>query len=85
MKNQSLSPLHHWLEIKIDFIEDEVKDTQTQGEGRMSNQSNYYLAIDLVTFVLSDGVLGLNTLCRGYSSYTTFVGLLYPGKVSVAP
>ena len=22
--------------------------------------------------------LGLNTLCRGYSSYTTFVGLLYP-------
>ena len=22
--------------------------------------------------------LGLNTLCRGYSSHTTFVGLLYP-------
>ena len=29
--------------------------------------------------VLSGGVLGLNTLCRGCSSYTTLVGLLYPG------
>ena len=24
------------------------------------------------------GALGLNALCRGYSSYTTLVGLLYP-------
>ena len=29
--------------------------------------------------VLSGGVLGLNTLCRGCSSLTTLVGLLYPG------
>ena len=29
--------------------------------------------------VLSVGVLGLNTLCRGCSSHTTLVGLLYPG------
>ena len=31
--------------------------------------------------VLSGGVLGLNTLCRGCSSHTTttLVGLLYPG------
>ena len=28
--------------------------------------------------VLSGGALGLNTLCRGCSSHTTFVGLLYP-------
>ena len=28
--------------------------------------------------VLSGGVLGLNTLCRGCSSHTTLVGLLYP-------
>ena len=28
--------------------------------------------------VLSGGALGLNTLCRGYSSHTTLVGLLYP-------
>ena len=25
------------------------------------------------------GVLGLNTLCRGCSSHTILVGLLYPG------
>ena len=29
--------------------------------------------------VLSGGVLGLNTLCRGCSSHTTLVGLLYLG------
>ena len=29
--------------------------------------------------VLSGGVLGLNTLCKGCSSHTTLVGLLYPG------
>ena len=29
--------------------------------------------------VLSGGVLGLNTLCRGRSSHTTLVRLLYPG------
>ena len=29
--------------------------------------------------VLSGGVLGLNTLCRGCSSHTIFVGLLYYG------
>ena len=29
--------------------------------------------------VLSDGALGLNTLCRGCSNHTTLVGLLYPG------
>ena len=29
--------------------------------------------------VLSGRVLGLNTLCRGYSSHTTHVGLLYLG------
>ena len=29
--------------------------------------------------VLSSGVLGLNTLCRGCYSHTTLVGLLYPG------
>ena len=29
--------------------------------------------------VLSGGVLGLNTLCRGCSSNTTLVGLLYLG------
>ena len=29
--------------------------------------------------VFSGGVLGLNTLCRGCSSHTTVVGLLYPG------
>ena len=29
--------------------------------------------------VLSGGALGLNTLCRGCSSHTTLVGLLYPG------
>ena len=28
--------------------------------------------------VLSGGDLGLNTLCRGCSSHTTLVGLLYP-------
>ena len=28
--------------------------------------------------VLSGGVLSLNTLCRGCSSHTTLVGLLYP-------
>ena len=28
--------------------------------------------------VLSVEVLGLNTLCRGCSSHTTLVGLLYP-------
>ena len=28
---------------------------------------------------LSGGALGLNTLCRGCSSHTTLVGLLYPG------
>ena len=28
--------------------------------------------------VLSGGVLGLNTLCRGCSSHMTLVGLLYP-------
>ena len=28
--------------------------------------------------VLSGGVSGLNTLCRGCSSHTTLVGLLYP-------
>ena len=28
--------------------------------------------------VLFGGVLGLNTLCRGCSSHTTLVGLLYP-------
>ena len=28
--------------------------------------------------VLSGGALGLNTLCRGCSSHTTLVGLLYP-------
>ena len=30
--------------------------------------------------VLSGGVLGLNTLCKGCSSYTTLVGLLYLGR-----
>ena len=30
--------------------------------------------------VLFDGVLDLNTLCRGCSSHTTLVGLLYPGR-----
>ena len=29
--------------------------------------------------VLSGGALGLSTLCRGCSSHTTLVGLLYPG------
>ena len=29
--------------------------------------------------VLSGGALGLNTLCRGCSSHTTLVGLLFPG------
>ena len=29
--------------------------------------------------VLSCGALGLNTLCRGCSSHTRLVGLLYPG------
>ena len=29
--------------------------------------------------VLSGGTLGLNTLCRGCSSHTTLVGLLYLG------
>ena len=29
--------------------------------------------------VLFYGALGLNTLCRDYSSHTTLVGLLYPG------
>ena len=29
--------------------------------------------------VLSGGVLSLNTLCRGCSSHTTLVGLLYHG------
>ena len=29
--------------------------------------------------VLSVGALNLNTLCRGCSSHTTLVGLLYPG------
>ena len=29
--------------------------------------------------VLSGGVLGLNTFCRGCSSHTTLVGLLYLG------
>ena len=29
--------------------------------------------------VLSSRALGLNILCRGSSSHTTFVGLLYPG------
>jgi len=29
--------------------------------------------------VLSGGVLGLNTLCKSCSSYTTLVGLLYLG------
>ena len=29
--------------------------------------------------VFSVGALGLNTLCRCYSSHTTLVGLLYPG------
>ena len=29
--------------------------------------------------VLSSGALGLNTLCRGCSSHTILVGLLYPG------
>ena len=29
--------------------------------------------------VLSGGALGFNTLCRGCSSHTTLVGLLYPG------
>ena len=29
--------------------------------------------------VLSGGALGLNTLCRGCSSHTTLVGLLYLG------
>ena len=28
--------------------------------------------------VLSGGALGLNALCRDYSSHTTLVGLLYP-------
>ena len=28
--------------------------------------------------VLSGGVLGLNALCKGYSSHTIVVGLLYP-------
>ena len=28
--------------------------------------------------VLSSGVLDLNILCKGCSSYTTLVGLLYP-------
>ena len=30
--------------------------------------------------VLSGGALGLNTLCRGCSSHTTFVRLLYLGE-----
>ena len=30
--------------------------------------------------VLSSGALGLNTLCRGCSSHTTLVGLLYTGR-----
>ena len=30
--------------------------------------------------VFSGGALGLNTLCRGCSSHTTLVGLLYPGE-----
>ena len=30
--------------------------------------------------VLSGGALGFNTLCRGCSSHTTLVGLLYPGE-----
>ena len=30
--------------------------------------------------VLSGGALGLNALCRDYSSHTTLVGLLYPGS-----
>ena len=29
--------------------------------------------------VLSSGALGLNTFCRGCSSHTTLVGLLYHG------
>ena len=29
--------------------------------------------------VLSGGVLGLNTLCRGHSNHTTLVGMLYLG------
>ena len=29
--------------------------------------------------VLSGGVLGLNTLCRGRSSHTILIRLLYPG------
>ena len=29
--------------------------------------------------VLSGGVLGLNTLCRGCFSHTTLAGLLFPG------
>ena len=29
--------------------------------------------------LFSSGALGLNTLCRGCSSHTTLVGLLYPG------
>ena len=28
---------------------------------------------------ISGEVLGLNTLCRDFSSHTTLVGLLYPG------
>ena len=30
--------------------------------------------------VLSSGVLDLNILCKGCSSYTTLVGLLYPRR-----
>ena len=30
--------------------------------------------------VLSGGALDLNTLCRGHSSHTTLVGLLYLGE-----
>ena len=53
-----------------------VRKGEVKGRGIKNEKIERFLARK---GVLSVGALGLNTLCRGCSSHTTLVGLLYPG------
>ena len=59
----NLSYNTHYIRIIIDII------------NQINLGNNFVRPIEPINKLIN---LGLNTLCRGYSSYTTFVGLLYP-------
>ena len=65
--------LRHWARY--------MRKGEVKGGGiKIGNKSASWILLLAKKGVLSSGALDLNTLCRGCSSHTTLVGLLYPGE-----